>query len=126
MKFARWTFAIAGIYGLLVLPPAYFAADAVGRDYPPAVTHREYYYSFLSLALVWQFVFLLIARDPLRYRPLMLIAILEKLAFAVPCAVMLAQNNLPTPTAFVAGIDLTLGVAFLIAYVRTPKLSRDR
>jgi hypothetical protein len=69
MRFARWVFRIAGVYSLVVLAPQDFVEEQVGRDYPPAVTHPEYFYVSLGVAVAWQVAFLLVARDPARYRP---------------------------------------------------------
>ncbi|MGH7494644.1 MAG: hypothetical protein ACREOO_19905 [bacterium] len=68
MKFAKWVFRIAGIYGLIVLTPMYFTEGQISRDFPPAPTHPEYYYGFIGVALAWQVLFLLLSKDPLRYR----------------------------------------------------------
>ena len=35
MKFARWVFLLAGIYGALVVLPQFFLERRVGIDYPP-------------------------------------------------------------------------------------------
>src|SRR4051812_4613312 len=78
MKFARNVFLIAGVWGLIVLTPLYFTFDLVGRSYPPAITHADFYYGFTGVALVWQVAFLVIASDPARYRPMMVVAVLEK------------------------------------------------
>jgi hypothetical protein len=51
MSFARITFRIAGIWGLLILTPLYFFFDRIGRDYPPPITHPDFYYGFLLGAL---------------------------------------------------------------------------
>lgn len=53
----------------------------IGRDHPPAITHPEYFYGFVGVGIVWQIAFLVISRDPVRYRPLMLVAVLEKASF---------------------------------------------
>ena len=53
MRFARYSFLIAGIYGLLSLSPMYFLEAKNGRDFPPAITHPEYYYGFMGVALAW-------------------------------------------------------------------------
>lgn len=82
MKFARWTFNLAGIYGLAALLPQYFLLDKIARDTPPAVTHVEFFYGFVGVAIAWQLAFFVIASDPRRYRPIMLVAIFEKLSFA--------------------------------------------
>jgi len=58
MKFAKVVFLVAGIYGLIVLLPLYFMEAQTGRDYPPPITHPEYYYGFIGVAVAWQLVFL--------------------------------------------------------------------
>ena len=68
MNFAKWVFLLAGIYGLLVVTPQFFLEQRVNRDYPPAITHPEYFYGFAGVALAWQVAFLIISRDPARYR----------------------------------------------------------
>ena len=64
MKFARATYWLAAIYGILVLLPGFFLEDQFSRTSPPALTHPEFYYGFYGSALVWQFAFILIARSP--------------------------------------------------------------
>jgi hypothetical protein len=71
MWFASIVFLIAGVWGMLVLTPLYFMFDFVGRQYPPPVTHPDFYYGFIGVALAWQAAFLVIARDPVRLRPMM-------------------------------------------------------
>jgi hypothetical protein len=36
MKLARWIFAIAGVYGILVIAPLYFAEGQIAQSDPPA------------------------------------------------------------------------------------------
>ena len=55
-----------------MLVPQYFLEQKVGIDYPPAITHPEYFYGFLGVAIAWQVAFLIIGQDPLRFRPMML------------------------------------------------------
>ena len=119
MRFAKLVFLVAGIYGLIVLVPQYFLEARTGHDYPPPITHPEYYYGFIGLAVVWQFVFLIISRDPVRYRPLMIVGILEKACFAIPAVILLLQHRIPTLIFGFAMFDVVLGVLFLIAYVKT-------
>jgi hypothetical protein len=120
MKFAKYTFLIAGIYGLLALAPQYFLEEKNNRDFPPAITHPEYFYGFIGVALAWQFVFLLVSRDPARYRPLMLIAaVFEKFSFGVAAIVLYLQNRLHALTLGFGCIDLALGILFLVAYFKT-------
>jgi Na+-driven multidrug efflux pump len=119
MRFAKIVFLVAGIYGLIVLVPQYFFEARTGHDYPPPITHPEYYYGFIGLAVVWQFVFLILSRDPGRYRPLMIVAILEKACFAIPAVILLLQHRIPSLIFGFAMVDAFLGVLFLIAYLKT-------
>jgi hypothetical protein len=118
-RFARRVFSIAGIYGLIVLVPQLFTESRIARDFPPALTHPEYFYGFLGVAIAWQLCFLVIARDPARYRPIMLPAIVEKLAFSVPSIVLFLQHRLSGVTTSFAAFDLVLGVLFVAAYLLT-------
>src|SRR4051812_27729273 len=68
MRFARVTFFFAGAWGVLVLVPLYFALDLIGKKNPPAVTHSEFYYGFIGVAVAWQVAFFVIGRDPIRFR----------------------------------------------------------
>ena len=119
MKFAKITFLIAGIYGLIVLLPLYFMEQQTGRDYPPPITHPEYYYGFIGVAVAWQLVFLVMSRDPVRYRPLMLPAIVEKVSFGIPVAILYLQQRVSPFIVGGATIDALLGVLFLVAYLKT-------
>lgn len=121
MKFARIVYYVAGIYGVLALAPMYFLESKTGADYPPAITHPEFYYGFVGIALVFQFVFLVMASDVLKYRALMPITVLEKISFGVPTLILFLQSRLAAPL-FVAGlIDLVFGLLFVTAYLKTGK-----
>jgi purine-cytosine permease-like protein len=115
-RFARRVFLFAGIYGLVVLLPQYFLEAQIGRDYPPPITHPEHFYGFIGLAVVWQFAFLLIASDVVRFRPLMPIAVAEKAAFAIPTVILFALGRVAAAITAVAGIDAVLGLLFFAAW----------
>lgn len=120
MKFARRVFLAAGIYGILVLPPQYFMEAKVGRDSPPAITHPEFFYGFIGVALAWQIFFFIIARDPVRYRLGMIPAMLEKIGFGGAAVVLYLQGRL-APTTLMAGVvDLILAALFLFAWRSLP------
>ena len=124
MKFAKYTFLIAGIYGIVVLLPQYFMEEKIGVDTPPAITHPEYFYGFIGIALAFQLVFIVISRDPIRYRTLMLASVVEKFSFAIATALLFFNGRLATQM-FAAGmIDLLLGVLFLISFFKTPRQSQ--
>ncbi|HEY7698851.1 MAG TPA: hypothetical protein VIE88_10575 [Vicinamibacteria bacterium] len=118
MAFARAVFRIAGVYGILVLLPQYFMEERIGIDYPPPITHPEHFYGFVGTALVWQVAFLIIARDPARFRALMIPSILEKASFAIPVVVLFLQNRVPGAVLAFGAIDLILGTLFFLAWFR--------
>lgn len=124
VTFASRAFAVAGVYGILALAPQYFMEGKLGRDYPPPITHPEHFYGFVGLALVWQVLFLMIAKDPIRYRPVMPVAILEKLSWGLPCIILYAQGRLAPAILAVGLIDLALGVLFALCYRATAPAAR--
>ncbi|HKH92100.1 MAG TPA: hypothetical protein VKA54_09860 [Gemmatimonadaceae bacterium] len=117
-RFASRVYTVAGVYGLIVMLPQYFLEDRIGRDTPPPITHPEYFYGFIGIVIVWQLAFLVIARDPARFRALMPVTMLEKLAFAVPVMLLYAQGRVATTALFFAGLDLVLGVLFFLSWRR--------
>ena len=119
ITFARRVFTVAGIYGIVALLPQYFLESRVAIDFPPAITHPEHYYGFIGVALAWQVLFLIMARDPVRYRLVMLPAALEKLAFGSAAVVLYLQGRLAA-LIFGAGIvDLVFVALFIIAFRAT-------
>jgi hypothetical protein len=119
MTFARRVFFVAGLYGILILPPQYFLAEKVGRDFPPAITHPEFYYGFIGVALAWQVLFFIIAKDPVRYRLAMLAAVIEKVTFGAATAILYTQGRLAAQMLMAGMIDLAFAVLFVIAFIRT-------
>jgi len=119
MKFAKVVFWVAGIWGVLVITPLYFMFDLIGRKDPPAITHPGFYYGFAGLGLAWQIAFLLIAREPVRLRPMMIPSMVEKFGYGITVVVMVVQGGMHGSDLVFAGTDLMLGVLFVAAYVRT-------
>lgn len=113
VQFARRVFRGAALYGAIALTPLLFQPT-------PAGARVEINLGFIGLALVFQGVFWIIGGDPLRYRALMPIAVLEKLIFAVPALMLFALGRLGGAVAGVAAADAVLAVAFLIAWRRIP------
>ena len=120
MKFAKYLFTIAGIWGILVITPLFFIFDQVGIKDPPPITHPLFYYGFAGVGLAWQFVFLVIGSNPVRFRPLMLAGILEKLGFFIPAVILHAQHRVHTSDLFISSGDALLAVLFFLAYFKTP------
>lgn len=119
MKFAKYTFLIAGIYGIIALLPMYFMKDYVGQQNPPPLTHAEFFYGFVGVALAWQIVFLIISRNPAKYRSLMIPAILEKAVWGIPVLILFLQNKVSVSIFGAGMIDLLLGALFAVAYFKT-------
>jgi hypothetical protein len=115
MRWPRIIFTIAGV----VLVPLYFALDAINRRDPPPVTHVEFYYGFVGVALAWQLAFFVIASDPVRFRLMMLPAIAEKLIHVAGMFALYLAGRMSTRQFAVNLPDLLWGILFLIAFVKT-------
>jgi hypothetical protein len=118
MVWIRRLFFVAGIYGLLIVTPQYFLESRINRDQPPAITHPEYFYGFIGVVLVWQLVYITIGTNPIRYRPIMLLAGLAKFSFTTAAVVLYALGRIPITICIFASIDFALGVLFVVAYFR--------
>ena len=125
MRFARVVFLVAGIYGLIVLVPQFFLETKIGRDTPPPITHAEFFYGFICVAVAWQILFLVLSTDPIRYRPMMIPAMLEKIGFPIAVVILYLQGRL-APVIFVpASADLLLLVLFILSYRKTSASRRS-
>lgn len=116
MRAARLVFGSAGIYGLIVLLPLFFAAPRL----VPAPNRPEDYYGFLGAAAVMQLVYLTIARDPARFRPLMPVGVLAKAVFFLTILILWLQGRAAAPAMALASVDMAIGLAFAWAWLRTP------
>ena len=131
MKFARYTFLISGIYGLVVMLPQFFLETNIGQDQPPAITHPEFFYGFIfffgrrisrmfiCVTVAFQFVFLTIASDPIRYRNLMLVSLIEKFPFVITVAVLYIQSRVGWQIVAGGLIDAFWGTMFIVSYLKT-------
>ena len=82
-------------------------------DYP------HFFYGFLSVAMAWQLAFLVIGSNPMRFRPLMIPGIIEKLGHVTGVAVLYNLGRISMTDAMAAGPDLLLGVLFILAFAMT-------
>jgi hypothetical protein len=79
------------------------------------------YYGSLGGVLAWQFAFFVIAADPIRYRWMMIPALMEKLFWVAALIVFYIQGRMTS--AQLAGGTIPhglLGVLFVIAFFKTP------
>jgi hypothetical protein len=123
MKFAKIVFWIAGIWGVLALTPLYFMLNVIGRQDPPAITHPAFYYGFVGLGLSWQIAFLVIAMNPVRYRPLMVACVIEKFTYSATLTVLYLQHRLHASDLVFGAIDFSFGVLFVLAFLKTKDLA---
>ena len=119
MKFARVVFIGAGIWGVTVLTPLYWLFDITGRRYQAPADYPHFFFGFVSVAMAWQIAFLIIGSNPVRFRALMIPAILEKLGFVSTLAVLYAQSRISAVDAQAAVPDLMLCVLFVVALAKT-------
>lgn len=114
----------AAVYGILVLFPQYFMETKTGIDFPPPITHPEFFYGFTGLALVWQFAFIIISKDPVRYKPIMPVTVLEKASFGFAAVILFILGRVPSLVLFFGSIDLFLMCLFIYSYLNTTDLER--
>lgn len=110
MTFARWSFALAAIYGLIACGSLFFRA--------PLSAETQWLFAFTGAAGATQFAYALIASDPRRYRMVIPIGIVSKLSFAAPMALLVARGAIPQSAAVFAAIDVALALVFAINFVR--------
>ena len=63
------------------------------------------------------------ARDPIRFRPLMIPSMVEKFGYGITVVVLVLQARMHASDLIFAATDLLLGVLFVAAYLRTPARS---
>lgn len=120
MTFAKRVFQSAGIYGVATLIPQYFMEARTGHDFPPAITHPEFFYGFIGVALAWQVLFFIIAGDPQRYRLVMLPGAMEKICFGGAAVALYLQGRLALLMLAAGILDLVFATLFLLAFRKTP------
>jgi hypothetical protein len=119
VRFARFTFVGAGIWGIVVLTPLYWLVDVAGRPYSSPTDYPHFFYGFLSVAMAWQIAFLIIGSNPERFRPLMIPGVLEKLGHVGGVAVLYWKGRIAVSDAQAAIPDLLLAILFITAFART-------
>jgi hypothetical protein len=95
----------------------YFAEPLIAAHNPPALTHPEFFYGFLGVAVAWQLLFIVVARAPTKHRAAILAAVAEKFGYA-GAAIALAVGGRVNDNATVAFglIDIGWGAVFLTVY----------
>lgn len=106
-RWVSWWFRGAAIFGLVALLPQYLLPQPVNAELVS--------YGFIGTAAAFQLVFWVIGGDPIRYRALMLPSVAEKLAFGMPALLLFFAGKAPSAVVLFGGIDLALGLGFLLA-----------
>ena len=119
MQFSKWVFRLSGIYGIAVLIPFYFLEDRIGIQTPPAITHPEYFYGFLGVALAWQVAFLIISFNPLKYRLFMFPSMAEKFLYSGAVAVLFLQQRVPAVMLAAGAVDFMWMLLFMAVFLKT-------
>ena len=53
MRFSRFVFIAAGVWGVVVLAPLFFLFDISGRQYAASTSYPQFFYGFVITALVF-------------------------------------------------------------------------
>jgi len=125
MKFAKYVFIAAGVWGIAVLTPLFFLVDITGRPYPAPTEYPHFYYGFLAVALAWQFAFLVIGSDPVRYRLMMIPAFIEKAGYVFTTTLLYSQGRISVDEAGTAVPDSLLLALFVVAFLKASRSSRS-
>ena len=125
MKFTRIVYGSAAAYGFISLLPLYFLLEKVGREAPPPITHPEFYYGFVGVTFLWQLVFVIIAKNPVEYRSLIPITILEKFVYTLPVVLLYFAGRVHVSIMQSSLVDPVFGILFIAAYFRVSDAKRS-
>ena len=121
MKFAKWVFRTAGVFGLIVMIPMLFAEKLIAEMMPPAVAHPEFFYGFVILNACWQVLYIFLSRDPQRFRPMMIPAFFAKASGPVALIWLYLQGRISSQWITTSIMDGVFAILFLVAYWVTGK-----
>jgi hypothetical protein len=116
MKLAKWVYRTAGIFGLIVMVPMLFIERFIEKIMPPAVNHPEFFYGFVILNICWQILYLFLARDPARFRLLMIPSFFAKASGPVALLWLYFQGRVSEQWIITTIMDGLFAVLFLVAF----------
>jgi len=126
MKFARVVFLGAGIWGIAILPPLYFLFDTIGSQHASPITYPQFYYGFTGVAMAWQFAFIVIGWDPIRFRLMMIPSMAEKLIYGLTMGILYGQGRMTFAELLPVFPDLLICALFAVAFAKTSESSVRR
>lgn len=116
MKLAKWTFRTAGIFGLIVMVPMLFIEKLIVEIMPPAVKHPEFFYGFVLLNICWQILYLIVSKDPIRLRPIMIPSFFAKASGPVALLWLHFQDRISSQWVTTIYMDALFAILFLVSY----------
>jgi len=119
MRLARWVFRVAGIYGVVVVAPMFF----LEREMAPGAVHPVFFYAWVSASLAWQLLLLILSRDPIRFRPIIPVCVLQKMTAAIAIPWLFLVHRVGGIWLGTAVVDLVFGLLFVAAYYATGRPS---
>jgi hypothetical protein len=119
MKIAKWTFRTAGIFGLIVMVPLLFIEKWIDQIMPPALNHPEFFYGFVILNICWQVLYLFLAKDPVRYRLMMIPSFFAKASAPVALIWLYAQGRISSQWLQTSVLDGVFAILFLVSFWMT-------
>jgi hypothetical protein len=118
VRFARIVFVVAGVLGLLLLLPLAYSAVVDGQGILPGLGGAGMFFlGFVAQYMCWQILYLVLATNPVRYRPMMIPAFFAQAMGALyPQWLYLYGFE---PWVPVAAVEIALAILFLVAYWTT-------
>ena len=112
-------FQTAGAWGLIVLTLGYTSFLTGADPSLLGLARPEFVHGFFLVCLPWQLVFFVIASDPPSYRPIIAVAILEKLPFAGIVFHLYGTGQVNETMLFLGLADATFGLLFCWSFFKT-------
>jgi hypothetical protein len=121
-SYARWLFGIAAAFNAAVALFLLFAEDLAARplDLAPIAGSNVVFYVFTALVVaLFGYAYFRVARDPVTFRPLILLGALGKLLAFVSAALPWAMGIVSWKLPLLASVDVAFAVLFLDFLRRT-------
>ncbi len=94
------------------------------RELAPAAAHPVFFYAWISVNLAWQILFLVVSTNPIRYRPMILVCVLEKATAVIAIPWLYVVGRVGGMWLGAAVVDLVFAVLFIAAYGVAGRFSR--
>ena len=96
--------------------PILFAENQIEQIMPPAVNHPEFFYGFVILNMCWQVLYLFIAKDPIRFRPMMIPSFFAKASGPVALTWLFLQGRISSQWITTTILDGAFAILFLVSF----------